>query len=77
MTMATSYTATFSAACKPSAPCIFDTAASQKTGAVCTGIGFPNFAGPPTDGTAIPNTTYIGGAAQQVLYETSGDPNLP
>jgi hypothetical protein len=74
--MATSYTAKFSSACGPNAPCIFDSDPSQKTGAVCTGIGLPAFR-PVTDGTAIPGTKYLGGAAQQVLAETSGDPNLP
>lgn len=76
--MATSYTAKFSSACKPTAPCVFDNATSQATGAVCTGIGLPTFAGAPTDGAAVAgNVQRIGGATFTLLYETSGDPNLP
>jgi hypothetical protein len=77
--MATSYTAKFSSACSPAAPCIFDNAASQATGAAVAGIGMPNFAGPPTDGTVVagPNVQRIGGAAYSLQYETNGDPNLP
>jgi hypothetical protein len=74
--MATSYTAKFGSACSPSAPCIFDTDTKNPTGMCCTGIGLPTFR-PVTDGTALPGTTAIGGAAIQILAETSGDPNLP
>lgn len=74
--MATTYTATFSSACAPGAPCIFNTdQAKNPSGACMQGIGFPNFAGPPTDGTAVAGTTAIGGAAVQLLYETNGNPN--
>jgi hypothetical protein len=75
--MATSYTATFSGACRPAAPCIFDAHPTQKTGALSTGIGHPLFT--PLDGTvmALSSTTYIGGAQQTIIHETSGDPNLP
>lgn len=73
--MATSYTAKFSSACSANAPCIFDTNATQATGAVTTGIGLP--AKPVADAAPLTGATYIGGAAQTVLAETSGDPNLP
>lgn len=74
--MATSYTATFGGACSPAAPCIFDSNATQKTGALSTGIGLPP-PGVTTDGVSVGSPTYIGGAAQQILAETSGNPNLP
>jgi hypothetical protein len=74
--MATSYTAKFGSACSPAAPCIFDTDTKNPTGGVSTGIGLPTFR-PVTDGTALVGPTAIGGAAMQLLSETSGDPNLP
>lgn len=71
--MATTYTATFSGACSAAAPCVFDTAASQPTGAVCTGIGL---GAANADATPLnPAPTYIGGAAQVVNVEKTGNPN--
>lgn len=74
MTMATSYTATFSSGCGPNSPCSFDTDPTQKTGALSTAIGLPVFR-PVTDGTAQPGHMRIGGAVMTVLTEITGDPN--
>jgi len=72
--MATSYVATFSSACKPSAPCLFDTAASQPTGALSTGIGLGVGALDATPLTPAPQ--YIGNPVAQVVnVETNGNPN--
>ena len=58
---------TFSSACSTAAPCLFDAAPSQATGAMNTGIGITG-----ADAAALTGFTYIGGAAQAVSVESTG-----
>ena len=72
--MATTYTVTLGAACKPTAPVLFDTAQSiNPTGMIATGMG--QEAG-KVDGNTI-NCTAIGGAPVVLRVETDGNPNTP
>jgi hypothetical protein len=72
--MATSYTATFSGAVKPSAPAMFDTdQALNPTGMLQTGLG--QEVG-KADGTQL-TPFHVGGIGFFIRVETDGNPNTP
>lgn len=64
---------TFSSACKPTAPVIYDPTVSQATGAVSTGIGLG--VGTADGGTQA--TTRIGGLAVTLKFDTDGNAATP
>lgn len=72
--MATAYTVTFSSACSPAAPCLFNILPDPTGGAVVQGIGLGVG---QTDGYVLPNAMAIGGAAATIRVETDGNPNTP
>lgn len=72
--MATAYTVTFSSACSPAAPCLFNTLPAPTGGPVNQGIGLGVGS---ADGTVLANAMAIGGAAATIRVETDGNPNTP
>lgn len=63
---------TFSSACSAAAPVIYDTTASQATGAMSTGI---NVTG--ADASTPAGLTYIGGVALPAMIESTGTIEAP